>query len=182
MAFQPKQITKYEAAHLIELQGGVSETAINYSLGLTPNFAPGDVIHDNACGYGAVTESIMQLNPPDITIDATDINPAFVEHCRQQAEKNKWPVTTAVMSAQELTFPADRFNYSFTSFAFHCLGDHNTAAKQVYRTLKPGGTAVASVWVYMPHADALQHALGVPVDGMAQCLSCYPSSTLRRRS
>jgi len=36
MTFQPKQITHYEATHLAELQGDVSETAIKYALGLIP--------------------------------------------------------------------------------------------------------------------------------------------------
>ncbi|OTA56915.1 S-adenosyl-L-methionine-dependent methyltransferase [Hypoxylon sp. EC38] len=158
MAFHPKQITKYQAEHLAELQGDVSDTAIKYSLRLIPPFSAGDTIHDNACGSGAVTETIMGIPPPAIHIDATDINPQFVQGCAALAEKNKWPVSTAVMSAQELTFPNDRFTHSFTSFAFHCLGDHDKAAAQVYRTLKPGGTAIASIWIYMPHVDALQHA------------------------
>lgn len=32
------------------------------------------------------------------------------------------------------------------------------AAREVYRTLKPGGVAVATVWTDMSHADALHHA------------------------
>lgn len=86
------------------------------------------------------------------------INPQFVKGCAELAEKNKWPVSTAVMSAQELTFPENHFTHSITSFAFHCLGDQEKAAKAIYRTLKPGGLAVASVWIYMPHVEALQHA------------------------
>lgn len=159
MAFQPKQITKYQAEHLAELQGNVSEQAIEYILGLIPPFSDGDVVHDNACGYGAVTETIMGLVPPaTIHIEATDINKQFVQGVAALADKNSWPVSTAVMSAQELTFPNDNFTHSFNSFAFHCLGDHDAAARQVYRTLKPGGTAVASIWVSMPHVDALQRA------------------------
>lgn len=111
-----------------------------------------------ACGSGAVTSTILEQNPTNITIDATDVNEQFVAGCAALAEQKKWPVTTAVMSAQELTFPNDKFTHSFTSFAFHCLGDHDTAAKKIYRTLKPGGTAIASIWIYMPHVDALQHA------------------------
>jgi SAM-dependent methyltransferase len=158
MTFQPKQITHYEATHLAELQGDVSETTIKYTLGLIPPFSSGDVIHDNACGAGAVTQAIMELRPPKITIDATDINPQFVAGCAALVEKNKWPVTTAVMSAQELTFPAETFTHSFNSFVFHCIGDSQTAAEQIYRTLKPDGIAIASIWIYMPHVDALQHA------------------------
>ncbi|KAI0384004.1 S-adenosyl-L-methionine-dependent methyltransferase [Hypomontagnella monticulosa] len=158
MAFEPRQITHYQAEHLSELQGDVSETAIKYTLGLIPPFSPGDVVHDNACGSGAVTATIFENGVPDIHVDATDVNPQFVQGCAALAEKNKWPVTTAVMPAQKLNFPDDRFTHSFTSFAFHCLGDHDSASREVYRTLKPGGTAIASIWVYMPHVDALHHA------------------------
>jgi len=158
MTFQPKQITQYEAHHLGELQGDVSETAIKYSLGLIPPFESGDIAHDNACGSGAVSATIMETKPPGITINATDISPQFVAGYAALAEKNKWPVTAEVMSAQGLTFPDNNFTHSFTSFAFHCLGDHDTAAKQVYRTLNPGGTAIISIWIYMPHVEALQHA------------------------
>lgn len=159
MAFQPKQITKYQAEHLAELQGNVSEEAIEYILSLIPSFSDDDVVHDNACGSGAVTETIMGLAPPPtIHIEATDINEQFVKGVAALAAKNSWPVSTAVMSAQELTFPDDNFTHSFSSFAFHCLGDNDAAARQVYRTLKSGGTAVASIWVSMPHVDALQLA------------------------
>ncbi|KAI1876649.1 hypothetical protein JX265_004175 [Neoarthrinium moseri] len=158
MSFQPKKITQYQAEHLSELQGDVSETAIKYSLGLIPDFSEGDIIHDNACGSGAVTDTILHDSVPRIHIDATDVNSQFVQGCAANADKNKWPVSTAVMPAQKLSFPDGRFTHSFTSFAFHCLGDHDAAAKEVYRTLKPGGLAVASIWVYMPHVDALQHA------------------------
>ncbi|KAI0817171.1 S-adenosyl-L-methionine-dependent methyltransferase [Xylaria sp. FL0064] len=158
MAFRPKQITNYQAEHLAELQGDVSETAIEYCLGLIPPFEKGDVVHDNTCGSGAVTETIMAKNPPEIQIYATNINPQFVAGVQALAEKNKWPVSTAVMSAQEITFPDSTFTQSITSFAFHCLGDHNQAARQIYRTLKPGGVAIATIWIFMPHVEALQHA------------------------
>lgn len=158
MAFQPKQITQYQAEHLSELQGDVSEQAIRYTLSLLSPLKQGDVLHDNACGSGAVTETIMRQGPPSIHIHATDINPQFVQGVASLAEKNEWSVSTAAMSAQEITFPDDKFTHSFTSFAFHCLGDHDLAAKQVYRTLKPGGIAITSIWTFMPHVDALQHA------------------------
>ncbi|PVI00355.1 S-adenosyl-L-methionine-dependent methyltransferase [Periconia macrospinosa] len=163
MKFQPKQITKYEATHLKELQGNVSEAVIEYSLGLIPPFTNGDNIHDNAAGSGAVTATIFEQVSSSgtgarIHIDATDINPQFVAGCKALAESKNWPVDTAVMSAQEITFPDESFTHSFTSFAFHCLGDHDKAAKHVYRTLKPHGVALASIWTSMPHVEALQHA------------------------
>lgn len=159
MAFQPKQITHYQAEHLAELQGNVSEQAISFFLDLVPPFSEGDVIHDNACGSGAVTETIMGLSPrPNVHVAATDINEQFVKGVAATADKNGWPVTTAVMPAQQLGFPDGHFTHSLNSFAFHCLGDAVAAAGEMYRTLRPGGTAVASVWTSMPHVDALQHA------------------------
>ncbi|KAI0470481.1 hypothetical protein GGR56DRAFT_660544 [Xylariaceae sp. FL0804] len=52
----------------------------------------------------------------------------------------------------------NRFTHFFTSFAFHCLEDHDKAAREVYRALKPDGVAVASIWIYMPYVNALQYA------------------------
>ncbi|KAI0406906.1 S-adenosyl-L-methionine-dependent methyltransferase [Xylaria palmicola] len=159
MTFTPKQITKYQAEHLAELQGGVSETVIKYCLGLIPPFKSGDVIHDNACGSGAVTKAIMATKPSGIHIHATDVNPDFVAGVENSAEENGWPVTTAVMSMEGLTFDNDTFTQSITSFAIHCLGDHSDeAARRIHRTLKPGGVAVATIWTFMPHIGALQHA------------------------
>jgi hypothetical protein len=80
-----------------------------------------------------------------------------VTGCKTLAQSKGWPVDTAVMSAQELNFPNNNSIHSFTSFAFHCLGDQDIAAKQVHRTMKPGDTALVSIWTYMPHVNALQH-------------------------
>ncbi|KAI0394489.1 S-adenosyl-L-methionine-dependent methyltransferase [Xylariaceae sp. FL0594] len=158
-ALVPKQITEYQIEHLAELQGDVSEQATKYFLGLIPPINAGDVIHDNACGHGAVTAAIMASNPPTgIHIHATDINEEFVKGVKGLVKSNGWPVTTAVMPAQKLTFKDNMFTKSITSFAFHCIGDRDKAARQIYRTLKPGGYAIASIWVFMPHVKALQHA------------------------
>lgn len=86
MTFQPKQITQYQAEDLAELQGDVSETAIQYMLSLIPPFRDGDVIHDNACGSGAVFETIFISNPTsNIQIFASDINAQFVAGCASKA-------------------------------------------------------------------------------------------------
>jgi ubiquinone/menaquinone biosynthesis C-methylase UbiE len=115
-------------------------------------------VHDNACGAGAMTAAIMSRSPPILHIDAKEVNPQFAQGTGALAKEKGWPITAATMSSQELTFPDAHFTHSFTAFSFHCIGDHDLAAKQIYSTVKPGGTAVASVWVYMPHVAAMQHA------------------------
>lgn len=151
MAFIPKQVTQYQAEHLDELQGDVSQQAIKFSLGLIGPFSKGDQIHDNACGSGAVTETIMALPPPEVSIYATDINEQFVQGVAALSEQKRWPVTTPTCRHRSWS--------SLTrSLRIHSQASLFTASatttppqrKSTYRTLKPGGTAIASIWISMP--------------------------------
>jgi hypothetical protein len=88
MAFRPKQITPYQAEHLAEPQGHVSETAIKNSLDLIASFFDGENIHDNVAGSGTVTATIFKQLKPGISIhiDATDVNEQFVQGCKTRTE------------------------------------------------------------------------------------------------
>lgn len=55
------------------------------------------------------------------------------------------------MRAQSLTFPDSTFDISFTNFVIMGLDNRELAAKHLFRTLKPGGSAVVSTWASMPH-------------------------------
>ena len=146
-SFAPKQVTQYEASHFVELQGECSQIVVDSVLERLPTAPSGAVIHDNACGTGVVFEQILSKeHPPGIKVEATDVNEHFVAGAAQVAKQHAWPVSTAVMSAQKLDFPNNHFDRSFTNFAFHCLGDSDKAAQEVYRTLKPGGIAAATIW------------------------------------
>ncbi|KAK6196623.1 hypothetical protein LQW54_011363 [Pestalotiopsis sp. IQ-011] len=104
MSFQPKQFTQYQAEHLSELQGDLSETMIEYILAMTPPFTEGNIIHDNACGSGAILSTIWTNDhPSNLHIEATDVNPQFVKGCAELAKKNNWPVLASLQSAQDIT-------------------------------------------------------------------------------
>jgi len=62
------------------------------------------------------------------------------------------------MKAQDLTFPSDFFTHSFTNFVIMGLDNRHLAAQQLYRTLKPDGTAVVVTWAFMPHDIPLKKA------------------------
>jgi ubiquinone/menaquinone biosynthesis C-methylase UbiE len=66
----------------------------------------------------------------------------------EQLRKHDWAaqVQSEVMDAQELKYPDDKFTHSFTNFALMAIPDPAKAAKQIYRTLKPGGTAALTTW------------------------------------
>jgi hypothetical protein len=87
--FAPKQLSQCEASHLTSLQGDVSETVTSYLPTLTPPITTGSIIHNNACGAGAVTKTIRNPNPTfGITINVTDVNPQFVTACAATSESN----------------------------------------------------------------------------------------------
>lgn len=112
----------------------------------TPPITSDSIILDNACGPGIVTGQIINgLNSSTAPqFFAADFSPAMVKQLR----KHDWAakVQSEVMDAQELTYADDKFTHSFTNFALMAIPDPLKAAKQIYRTLKPGGTAALTTW------------------------------------
>ena len=146
--FQPKQALKFDGTLLKELQGEVTEVIAREVTKLV-TIAPGALIHDNGCGYGAVTSEIIAISPPsDIQIVATDKNQSYLTALDKVISENAaWPsVKTEVMNANNLSFPDDRFDLSVTNFVLLGLTEEVAAARHILRTVKPGGTAVISVW------------------------------------
>jgi len=168
--FTPKQAQPKTAALYEEIVGRTSEDLNQHILNaLLPPFPPGSVIHDNGSGTGQVTAEIMMTNPPkDIQIKATDANEYQVNGCKAKVEENGWPVETAVMRAQELTFPDNYFTHSITNFVVANLDDPDVAATHIYRTLKPGGVAIICTWAFMPHDEPMKQASAVTRGPKAQ--------------
>ncbi|KAK8077033.1 hypothetical protein PG996_003203 [Apiospora saccharicola] len=158
--FVPKQAIPFDGALLQELQGNVSDNIALDLLKDLPALSSSSVIHDNGCGYGAVTMAVMASKPPKgIHIHATDINPMFMAQLQAKlAENTDWPVETENMDACALTFPDNIFDLSMTTFVFSGLEDDVAAASQIRRTLKPGGTGVIAVWKEMAWHTALENA------------------------
>jgi len=118
---------------------------------LSPSFSADSVVHDNACGSGHVAKQVIATNPPSsIKIKATDIDETFVNACQTNAQASGWPVETAVMRSESLDFADDYFTHSIMNIAiFMTTNGGLDAAKEIYRTLKPGGTAVVNCWQSM---------------------------------
>ncbi|KAJ0104141.1 hypothetical protein J7T55_000492 [Diaporthe amygdali] len=122
-----------------------------------PVFPPDSVIHDSACGLEPVTESILALSPPDtIKIVATDLAPPMAAIYNNLAEAKNWPSRAEVMDAQNLSFPDATFSHAFLSFGLPIIDDPVAAAKELYRTLRPGGTAVTAFWLHVPQGECAQ--------------------------
>ncbi|KAH8756363.1 S-adenosyl-L-methionine-dependent methyltransferase [Diaporthe sp. PMI_573] len=152
----PKKAMPFDAK-LFDIVGADETVAIaRHEMTLLPPFPPDAVIHDAACGLGAVTESILTTTPPPpptIKIHATDVAPPMAAIYNQSAEAKGWPCRAEIMDAQKLAFPDATFTHTFLSFGLPIIGDPVAAASEMYRTLKPGGTAVTAFWLHAAQGE-----------------------------
>jgi len=158
--FYPKQLYPKTAALYNEITGTATEDSAKWIIdNAIPPFTSDSVVHDNACGTGEVIGQVMASNPPStILIKSTDINQYMVEGCKKRAEADDWPAKATVTAAEARTFPNNYFTHSFTIFITHLPDDGVTTIEHIYRTLKPGGTAVVGTWATMPHGEPLKRA------------------------
>ncbi|CAI6340920.1 unnamed protein product [Periconia digitata] len=127
----------------------VTSQFVEHNLNLIPAIAPGSIIHDNACGSGTVTRAILtNPSPPtNIQIYATDIDQPFLDKFSTDATSNAWPVTISNQRGEALSFADETFTHSFTNIGIIFFSSAGLdGAKEIQRTLKPGGFAVVNCW------------------------------------
>jgi SAM-dependent methyltransferase len=142
-------LTGDEKAKTYETMGGsVASQVAAHNLSLLPPLPENALVHDNACGPGVISRHLLANgNPQNIMIYATDIDPAFISSLACQAKENKWPIETSIQNSEALTFPDNYFDLSIMNFAIFFTSEEGlVAAKEIYRTLKPGGTAMVNCW------------------------------------
>ncbi|KAF2004244.1 S-adenosyl-L-methionine-dependent methyltransferase [Amniculicola lignicola CBS 123094] len=136
------KVSTYEAC-----AGTVTAKFVEHNITHLPPIPAGSVIHDNACGSGTVTRVILAASPPDITISATDIDQPFLDALQEDVTTNSWPVQVSNQKSEATSFPDEHFSHSITNIAiFFTSATGLDGAKEVYRTLKPGGYAIVNCW------------------------------------
>jgi ubiquinone/menaquinone biosynthesis C-methylase UbiE len=65
---------------------------------------------------------------------------------RKVKQKGWKDVRAEVMNSEALMFSNDTFTHSFASFLLMAVSDPDEVASEIYRTLRPGGTAFATIW------------------------------------
>ncbi|KAF2281478.1 S-adenosyl-L-methionine-dependent methyltransferase [Westerdykella ornata] len=157
MAFNRGPIPKQAAAFLagkakvttyVSTGEKVTSQFAAHNLSLVPAIKPGSIIHDNASGSGTVTRLILASNPPaDITIHATDIDQPFLDVLSADAAQHNWPVHVTSQKCEKTDFADAFFDYDFMNIGIiFASGAGLDGAREVYRTLKPGGFAVVNCW------------------------------------
>ncbi|KAH6887162.1 S-adenosyl-L-methionine-dependent methyltransferase, partial [Coprinopsis sp. MPI-PUGE-AT-0042] len=138
-----QKVRTYEASG-----GTVTSQFAAYNLSLAPPLPHNAVVHDNACGPGTVSRLLLANgNPQNITIHATDMDPPFVSVLSSQVKENNWPIEVTNQKSEALSFSDNYFDLSVMNFGiFFTTNAGLDGAKEIFRTLKPGGTAIANCW------------------------------------
>ncbi|KAL8796489.1 MAG: hypothetical protein Q9195_001163 [Heterodermia aff. obscurata] len=104
---------------------------------------------DNACGTGAATEELVKILP-SARIYAVDVVPAMVESMKAvvagKRALQESVMKVELMNGQALSFDKDFFDISIANFGIFFFPEPSLGAKEIYRTLKPGGYAILTVW------------------------------------
>ncbi|KAM0421380.1 hypothetical protein ACHAPT_010915 [Fusarium lateritium] len=115
-------------------------------------YQPGAIVLDNACGTAIVAEEIIlracrtSANVPNI--HAVDPAPNMIEISRKKLDALGASETssTAIMPGEKLELADEMFTHSITNLGILFFTDGLAGAKEIHRTLKPGGVAVATSW------------------------------------
>ncbi|KAJ8069782.1 hypothetical protein OCU04_000198 [Sclerotinia nivalis] len=160
--FIPKQALLPTPQLYDELVGDGMEELAKASLAQISQISSGAIIHDNGCGTGAATAAIIDAistTSAQISIKGTDINDKAIEVYKSHAIANSWPAEGLQMDSNKLAFADNTFSHSIgNAFLFVLPNDGINALKEMYRTLKPGGTLIVNSWAYVPNMEPIQAA------------------------
>jgi SAM-dependent methyltransferase len=99
---------------------------------------------ETAAGTGVVTEALARVLPPDVTITATDLNPAMIElgKVRPGMQRVSWQQADAL----KLPFPDGAFDLIVCQFGVMFYPDKRASLAECFRVLSPGGTYLFVLW------------------------------------
>ncbi|KAJ4372732.1 hypothetical protein N0V86_008097 [Didymella sp. IMI 355093] len=136
-----------------ETTGGlVTAQFASHNLTLIPPIQDGAIIHDNACGSGTISRLLLSSPnlPSNLRIHATDIDPPFLSALQHTANQNHWPISVTNQRSETLNFADNTFTHSLTNVAIFFTSDAGLGgAREIFRTLRPGGTAVVNCWAHV---------------------------------
>ena len=147
--FRPSQTSLATPAFMKSLSGTSTLQIAHEALKHLPPITPTSIIHDTACGDGAITSAILEnldtLTHPQ-QIYASDIDETLLATLRYKADANGWHVITALMPMQALLYPDKLFSHVIINCALFRLSDADAvlACKEMHRTLQHGGTGVVT--------------------------------------
>lgn len=111
------------------------------------NFSDDGKVLDISCGTGLVTFPIAQALQPEGRVTGIDLSEGMIEHAAKESERLGFKnIEFKHMDAEELRFPDNTFDRAINSLGLMYYPDPDQAVAEMYRVLKPGGTAASLVW------------------------------------
>ena len=110
--------------------------------------APGKDVLEIGVGMGADHLEWAKAGPKSLT--GVDLTPRAVEWTRRRLELYGFKPNVEVADAQKLPFADNSFDLVYSWGVLHCAPDTPATIDQVYRILRPGGTA--RIMVYHRHS------------------------------
>jgi SAM-dependent methyltransferase len=101
-------------------------------------------ILETAAGTGIVTRTLLAALPASVTIVATDLSQAMLDHAASRTDSNR--VTWQQADAQALPFPDGSFDVVVCQFGVMFFPDKVRGFAEAHRVLRPGGTFLFNVW------------------------------------
>ncbi|MCJ1289468.1 hypothetical protein MMC34_001001 [Xylographa carneopallida] len=142
-------VTSFDAsAHTYERRlAGSTRRVATHLLSLIPPPGPDALVHDNCCGTGAFTAELRKTSS-QARVHATDSSANMIALMQSLIADHGWQdgVAAEVMDGQALRFPAAHFDLSVTNFGLFFFPSPDAGAREIHRTLRPGGVALVTCW------------------------------------
>ena len=122
---------------------------------------PGERVLDVCTGPGEPAMTIASMVAPTGQVMGVDLSTKMTEMATKTSEKRGLSnARFLTMDAEKLDFPPDSFDLAVSCFGLQIVTQPETAAKQIFRVVKPGGRVAFTVWSRGDRATALDVLIG----------------------
>jgi ubiquinone/menaquinone biosynthesis C-methylase UbiE len=122
----------------------------------TMDIRAGSRVLDVACGTGNAALAAARRNCDVIGLDFSS---TLLDQARQRAQAEHLDVAFQVSDAEDLQFPDDSFDVVISAFGVAFVPDHKTAANELLRVCRPGGTVALANWASSDFTTAFGGAM-----------------------
>lgn len=105
--------------------------------------------------------SMASMVEPGGQVTGIDLSPKMTEMAMKTSEKRRLSnVRFLNMDAEKLDLPSDSYDLAVSCFGLQIVTQPETAAKEVFRVVRPGGRVAFTVWSKGNRAPALDVLIG----------------------